>query len=280
MIGLYVDPADHVAALATARFADEAGFAFGATQDHPYVPDHLEIWTLLTAVATATTRLKVLTNVANLALRPPAMLAKAAATLDVISGGRVLLGVGAGSPAGDAPSYGAAVPSLGAMEEALQVLRLMREPGPVSFEGSHHTLRGARPGPVRDVPIWVGAHKPRTLALVGRYGDGWIAPASVYVPPAEVVARQHVIDEAALAAGRDPGAIHRTYNVVGVITPGGRGVEEDFRPVQGPPEFWVDVIGRYTSDLGFDSVVFAPFGADTVRQAELFAEKVLPAYLP
>lgn len=280
MIGLYIDPGDHVAALEAARFADEAGFAFAATQDHPYVPGHLEAWTLLTAMAAVTTRLKVLTNVANLALRPPAMLAKAAATLDVISGGRVLLGVGAGSPAGDAPSYGAAVPSVGALEEALQVLRLMREPGPVSFEGRHHRLAGAMPGPVRQVPIWVGAHRQRTLELVGRYGDGWVAPANIYVPPAQVAARQRIIDEAALEAGREPGAIHRAYNVVGVITPGGRGVEEDLRPVQGPPEFWVDAIGRYQADLGFDSVVFSPFGADVLQQAELFAEKVLPVYLP
>ncbi|GAB2495481.1 hypothetical protein GCM10027187_72910 [Streptosporangium sandarakinum] len=161
MIGLYVDPADHETAFAAARLADEGGFGFAAMQDHPYIPGHLEIWTLLTAVAARTTRLKVLTNVANLALRPPAMLAKAAATLDVISGGRVLLGVGAGSPAGDAPSYGAAAPGLGAFEEALQVLRLMREPGPVSFAGRHHRLEEAMPSPVREVPIWAGAHGPR-----------------------------------------------------------------------------------------------------------------------
>ncbi|MFB9709391.1 LLM class flavin-dependent oxidoreductase [Streptosporangium sandarakinum] len=276
VIGLYVDPADHETAFAAARLADEGGFGFAAMQDHPYIPGHLEIWTLLTAVAARTTRLKVLTNVANLALRPPAMLAKAAATLDVISGGRVLLGVGAGSPAGDAPSYGAAAPGLGAFEEALQVLRLMREPGPVNFAGRHHRLEEAMPGPVREVPIWVGAHGPRALALAGRYGDGWQAPANIYVPPSKVAERQRLIDAAAMAARRNPREIHRSYNVVGTITAGGRGSEEETRPVQGPPEFWVDMIGRYTTELGFDSVVFAPFGADVLSQAELFAERVLP----
>jgi alkanesulfonate monooxygenase SsuD/methylene tetrahydromethanopterin reductase-like flavin-dependent oxidoreductase (luciferase family) len=280
VIGLYIDSADHEEAFRLARFADEAGYAFASTQDHPYLQDNLEVWTLLTAIASRTTRLKVMPNVANLALRPPAMLAKAAATLDLISGGRVLLGVGAGSPAGDAPSYGAPLPSVAALEEALQVLRLMREPGPVSFAGVHHRLEGAMPGPIRRVPLWVGAFRPRTLALTGRYGDGWQSPANLYVPPSAVPERQRIIDEAAEAAGRDPREVRRCYNVVGVIRPGGRGSEEEARPVEGPPEFWVDAIGRYRDELGFDSVVFSPLGDDVRAQAELFAEKVLPSCLP
>ena len=191
LFGVFLPPlaqqADAV--LALARRADEAGLDMVSVQDHPYNPQFLDTWTLLTTIAAATSRVRVFPNVANLPLRPPAMLARAVATLDILSGGRAELGIGAGAfwdaieaMGGPRRSPGE---SVAALREAIGVIRALWTPGRgARLTGDHYSLHGAKPGPfpVHDIGIWVGSYKERMLRLTGELADGWL-PSSPYAPP-------------------------------------------------------------------------------------------------
>jgi alkanesulfonate monooxygenase SsuD/methylene tetrahydromethanopterin reductase-like flavin-dependent oxidoreductase (luciferase family) len=204
--------------LTVAVLADELGFDLVGVQDHPYQHRFLDTWTLLTAMAMRTTRVHVFPDVANLPLRPPAILAKAAATLDLLSGGRLELGLGAGGSFEAINAIGGPMLTRGesveALEEAIQVIRLMwsGERG-VRFEGKHYQLAGVHtgPAPAHPIGIWLGAYKPRMLSLVGRAADGWV-PSLGYVQPADLLEGNRRIDDAAGAAGRDPRSIRRILN--------------------------------------------------------------------
>lgn len=211
--------ADPARVLELALLADTAGLDLLAVPDHPYQPGALEAWTLLTAIGTGTSRIRVLPDVANLPLRPPAVLARAAATLDLLTGGRVELGLGAGgypdAIAGDGGTRHAPGESLDALREAVTVIRGLLTPGPpVTLDGTHHHLRNARPGPGHPHPIglWLGTVGPRALRLTGQLGDGWL-PSATRIPPHALPKANHIIDTAATAAGRDPSDIRRLYNI-------------------------------------------------------------------
>jgi alkanesulfonate monooxygenase SsuD/methylene tetrahydromethanopterin reductase-like flavin-dependent oxidoreductase (luciferase family) len=172
-----------------------------------------------------TERVRVFQDVGNLPLRPPAVFAKAAATLDVLSGGRFEAGLGGGGFLDAARAMGAPAltpgESLEALEEAVAILRASWSAAPgLRFEGRDYRLEGARPGPApaHPIEIWLGAAKPRALALTGRMADGWAAPLMNYMPPAAAVEAQALIDRAAREAGRDPGEIRRIYNMPGAFT--------------------------------------------------------------
>ncbi len=196
---------------------------------------------------------------ANLPLRPPAVLAKASASLDVISGGRFELGLGAGAfweavgaMGGPAHSPGEAVDALG---EAIDVIRLMwSDQRSVRFDGRHYRLSGVKPGPqpAHDLGIWLGVRGRRTLALVGRTADGWV-PSSPWAPPEKLPAFTAQIDDAAAAAGRDPAAIRRIYNMFGSIRERGT---DGF--LQGTVEQWTDELTMLAVEHGIDSFVFGP----------------------
>ena len=161
--------------------ADELGFDMIGVQDHPYQRRFLDTWTLLTAIAMGTKTVQVFPDVANLPLRPPAVLAKAAASLDLLSGGRLELGLGAGGAWEAIKAIGGPVrtpgESVAAVEEAIQVIRLMWSgERNVRFDGKFYHLAGVQTGPMPPHPIgiWLGAYKPRMLSLVGRAADGWV----------------------------------------------------------------------------------------------------------
>jgi alkanesulfonate monooxygenase SsuD/methylene tetrahydromethanopterin reductase-like flavin-dependent oxidoreductase (luciferase family) len=206
-------------ALDLAAQADELGFDLIGVQDHPYQRRFYDTWTLLAAIAVRTKRASVFPDVANLPLRPPAMLAKAAASLDLLSGGRVELGLGAGAFWEAIKAMGGPVRTPGesvkALKEAIQVIRLMwsGERG-IHFDGEFYQLSGAQSGPLPAHPIgiWLGAYKPRMLELVGRLADGWV-PSLGYLKPPDLAAASSRIDEAAAASGRNPSAIRRILNV-------------------------------------------------------------------
>jgi alkanesulfonate monooxygenase SsuD/methylene tetrahydromethanopterin reductase-like flavin-dependent oxidoreductase (luciferase family) len=216
--GVFITPEATERPLRLAALADELGFDIAGVQDHPYQRRFFDTMTLLTAMAMRTERMTLFSDVANMQLHPPALLAKEAATIDILSGGRFVLGLGAGgfSPAVHAyggPSWtpGQAV---SALDEAIQVIRLLwsGQHG-IKFEGRYHHLAGAHSGPLPAHPIgiWLGAYRPRMLSLVGRLADGWV-PSYGYVKEPELLEASGSIDEAARAAGRDPRAIRRVLN--------------------------------------------------------------------
>src|SRR5712691_7200485 len=204
--------------LELAILVDELRFDLIGVQDHPYQRRFLDTWTLLTAIAMRTKTVQVFPDVANLPLRPPAILAKSAASLDLLTGGRVELGLGAGAAWDAIKAIGGPVrtpgESVGAVEEAIQVIRLMWSgERNVRFDGKFYQLSGVQTGPtpLHPIGIWLGAYRPRMLALIGRAADGWV-PSLGYVQPADLLAGNRRIDEAAAAAGRDPRAIRRLLN--------------------------------------------------------------------
>jgi alkanesulfonate monooxygenase SsuD/methylene tetrahydromethanopterin reductase-like flavin-dependent oxidoreductase (luciferase family) len=267
------DPPDFAARVAKA--ADRAGLDLVGIQDHPYQRRFLDTWTLISALVPVTENVRFFPDVANLPLRPPAMLAKAAASLDVISGGRVEVGLGAGAfwdavagMGGPRRSPGEAVRS---MEEAIDVMRMVWSTDrSLRFDGEFYSLNGMRPGPppAHDVGIWVGAYGPRMLGLIGRKADGWV-PSLAYSPPDRLPEMHRRIDEGAAEAGRDPSKIKRVYNVSGTIGPEGEGL------LEGPPEKWVETLAGFVLDDGMDSFVYWP-GGDHERQTVLFATEVVP----
>jgi alkanesulfonate monooxygenase SsuD/methylene tetrahydromethanopterin reductase-like flavin-dependent oxidoreductase (luciferase family) len=268
------DPPDWAARVAVA--ADRAGLELFGIQDHPYQRRFLDTWTLISTLVPVTERIHFFPDVANLPLRPPAMLAKAAASLDVLSGGRVEMGLGAGSfwdaivaMGGPRRSAGEAVRSV---EEAIQAMRLVwSEQRSVRFDGEIYTLKGMKPGPhpVHEIGIWVGAGGPRMLRLIGRLADGWV-PSMSWAPPDRLPEMHERIDEAASKAGREQREIRRVYNVSGRIGQRGDG------PLDGPVSLWVEELTRFSIELGMDTFIYWP-SEDRERQVELFASEVAPA---
>src|SRR3954471_20360620 len=182
--------------------AAREGLALGGLHDHPYQRRFLDAWSLIAYLAARTERIRFFPDVANLPLRPPAMIAKAAASIDLLSGGRFELGLGAGAFWEGVGAMGGPVrsgpESVDALEEAIEVIRLMWSgERSVSFEGRHYRLDGLHPGPApaHAIGIWIGAYGPRMVRLVGRMADGWI-PSVPRLPLEDVPPRQRAIDEA------------------------------------------------------------------------------------
>jgi alkanesulfonate monooxygenase SsuD/methylene tetrahydromethanopterin reductase-like flavin-dependent oxidoreductase (luciferase family) len=268
------DPPDFAKRVSVA--ADGAGLDLVGIQDHPYQRRFLDTWTLISTLVPVTERIRFFPDVACLPLRPPAMLAKAAASLDVLSGGRVEMGLGAGffweaieAMGGPRRSPGEAVRSV---EEAIQVMRLVwSEERSVRFDGEIYTLKGLKPGPhpVHEIEIWVGARGPRMLDLIGRLADGWV-PSMGWATPDRLPEMHGRIDEGAARAGRDPDEIRRVYNISGIIGEEGEG------SLSGPASRWIEELSRFALKLGMDTFIYWP-AEDHVRQVELFASEVVPA---
>jgi alkanesulfonate monooxygenase SsuD/methylene tetrahydromethanopterin reductase-like flavin-dependent oxidoreductase (luciferase family) len=278
-LGFGVFPTPEVAkldeVLALARVADEEDLQFVGVQDHPYQRRFLDTWMLMATVLARTERVRVFPDVANLPLRPPAVLAKAAASLDVLSGGRFELGLGAGA-------FWQAVAAMGgprrspaeavdALVEAIEVIRLMwSDQRSVRFDGRFYRLAGVKPGPPppHRINIWLGVGGRRTLALVGRTADGWV-PSSGWATPDKLPDMHARIDEAAAGVGRNPAEIARIYNVWGAIDGEGGFLQGDVRR-------WVDELTDLAIEHGMDTFIYGPSG-DPVRQLQRFAAEVVPA---
>jgi len=218
--GVFVIPAtmNPTRALDVASIADEVGFDLIGVQDHPYQWRFFDTMTLLTAMAMRTHRITLFPDVASLPMRPPAVLAKAAASIDVLSGGRFELGLGAGGFWEAIKAMGGSVrtpgESVSAVEEAIQVTRRMWSgERNLKFDGRFYQLSGvnAGPKPAHDMGIWLGAYRPRMLGITGRLADGWV-PSLGYLKPEDLTTANERIDEAARAAGRDPKSIRRVLN--------------------------------------------------------------------
>lgn len=277
--GFFADPraSRYAGTVAQVRLADELGLDLVGLHDHPYLAEHLDMWTLLVDLAARTSRVRLFPDVANLPLRPSAMLGKAVASLDVMTGGRVDLGLGAGASweaiaavGGPRRSPGEAV---AALEDALQVLRATWS-GRLGARsgGAVHEVAGLHAGPFpgRRIEVWLGALGPRMLDLTGRLADGWL-PTSAYVPPPQLGPRNARIDDAALTAGRNTRDVRRLYNVSGRITDGtSTGVFD------GPADQWVEELVDLATTEGMDTFVLWARG-DVEQQLHRWAEQVVPA---
>jgi alkanesulfonate monooxygenase SsuD/methylene tetrahydromethanopterin reductase-like flavin-dependent oxidoreductase (luciferase family) len=263
-LGLFVNPAaaslDDTHAMVDA--AEGAGLDLIGIQDHPYQRRFLDTFALIGHLLARTERLTFFPAVANLPLRSPTMLSKQSASLDVLSGGRFELGLGAGAFFDRITTMGGPrltpKTSVDALEEAIPIIRAgWSGQESVSHHGEHYSFDGWEPGPppAHPIGIWLGAYKPRMLRITGALGDGWV-PSQSYLPPDQVPDAMKRVDDAAAAEGREPSAIRRVYNLIG---------DEPVTPEQ---------VADFVTELGFDSFIFSP--QDT-HEVERLAQEVLPA---
>jgi len=278
-LGAFVVPSaeDPEATVAEIIRAEALGLDLVGVQDHPYQRRFLDTFALLAFAAARTSRVRLFPDVANLPLRQPAVLAKAAASIDRLSGEGFELGLGAGAFWDAIAAMGgprrSGPESVDALVEAIGIIRRVwaAERG-ISVDGEHYRMQGAHAGPppAHDLGIWLGAYGPRMMRVVGRLANGWI-PSLPRLPLDQVLPKQDAIDEAARKAGRDPAAIRRVVNLNGVIADGGEGW------LRGPAEHWVEELVKLARDLRFSGFVAWFDAEDQLGQTERFATEVVPA---
>ncbi|TDD72440.1 LLM class flavin-dependent oxidoreductase [Jiangella aurantiaca] len=262
--------------VALAQLSEQLGFDVVTFQDHPYQPAFLDTWTLLTWVAAQTSRVRLSANVHSIPLRTPAVLARAAASLDLLSDGRAELGIGAGGfwDAIEAMGGRRLTPgeSVQALSEAIDVIRALWDVdarGGARVGGDFYRLDGAKrgPAPKHPIPLWIGALKPRMLRLIGEKGDGWL-PSLPYLEPGDLKRGNAIIDEAARETGRDPREIRRLLNI------GGRFGASRTGFLQGTSQDWVDDLLPLVVEDGIGTFIVM---GDDPRTMQQFAEEVIPA---
>jgi probable F420-dependent oxidoreductase len=212
-----------------------------------------EVWSVLCAVAETTQRVHLGTLVACTGFRNPALLAKMADTLDEISGGRVMLGLGAGWHEPEYEAFGYPFDHrVGRFEEALQIIVPLLRQGRVDFQGQYYQARacellprGPRPN---GLPIFIGAQGPRMLRLIARYADSF--DADYQTGPAPVLERFALLEKACREVGRDPATIGRMAATrVAFAGPGGPSSFQVGPPQDGVAQF--DLAGmRFPARLG------------------------------
>ena len=258
-----------------AQSAEELGYDFFGLPDHLH-SDYptLDPVTTLAWLAGKTSRIKLLSNVLALPYRPPPVLAKMAETLDRVSDGRFILGVGGGAFDHEFRAFGLAQRSgrekVSAQREAITIMREMWSGRAVEVQGVHFAVCGARitPPPTHAIPIWIGSYGPRALALAGAMADGWI-PSVGRIGVDRSLELLRTVRDAAVAAGREPEVITYACNVP-IGNQGGGGASERYAP-RGTAE----LIGQLTAlvDGGFTVFMFSPA---TVAEQQMLAQEVMP----
>jgi probable F420-dependent oxidoreductase len=266
--------------VAMARAAEAGGF------DSVWVGDHLlyrgdgrpergpwEAWTLLAGLAAATDRVALGPLVACAGFHPPAVLAKMAATVDEISGGRFVLGLGAGWNQAEFEAFG--IPfdrRVARFEEAWAIVRGLLDGERVTLEGRHHQVHDAvlRPAPPRRPPLMIGSSGPRVLSISLPHADAWNVWFDLYGnTPDGFAARSAEVDRAAEAVGRDPAAIRRSACALVVLdrAAGERPVPPGVTPIEGGPDRLAAAL-RELGEAGADEVILvaSPIAERTVRQ--------------
>lgn len=270
------DPPQRPVELAVA--ADQSGLDLVTFQDHPYQARFHDTWTLMSYVASKTSQITIAGNVLNLPLRQPAVLARGAATLDLLSHGRFEMALGAGGFWDPIAAMGGPRRTPGqarqALSEAIQIMQQVwatDEPGPVRVAGDHYQVVGAKrgPTPAHKISIWVGGYKPKMLELIGRSADGWL-PSLSYLPggPSDLTTLNRQIDDAAAAAGRQPNSIRRILNVGGHFSSQRHGF------LDGPADAWAQDLAELANDYDISGFIFPVDDELTIAR---IAAEVAPA---
>jgi alkanesulfonate monooxygenase SsuD/methylene tetrahydromethanopterin reductase-like flavin-dependent oxidoreductase (luciferase family) len=265
--------------------ADRDGLDLFTFADHPYFGEKLEAYALLSYLLGQTEQISGMVTVTNLPSRPAPVLARTITSLSALSGGRVLLGIGAGAIWDLITKLG--VPRLDggaavrAMAEAITLIRALSGGGdPVTFDGEFYHVTELDPAQAPAPPILTGSVGPKSLAVTGRLADGWIPPmASDWRSPLDRESRPR-IDEAAAAAGRDPAEVITVYNFGGRITPEPLATTrgEDGRWIGGSVDQWIDVLTGAVREHGASGFLYR--STDDTPQAEAlarWARDIVPA---
>lgn len=289
-LSLALSHAFHHHLIAQAREAEAFGFDLVTVHpDHPGATAQfgedasLETWTALSWIAAQTTTIQVAPCILALPYRHPALIAKMAETFDRLSGGRLILALGAGGVDQNSEAFGLARRSasekIEALEEAIDIIQGLWSQSQFSFQGKHFTVHEAtlEPKPVRRIPIWLGGHGKRLLDLVGRKADGWLPTLHFLVQvlgrePEHLFAMRASVRQAALAAGRDPETITSACNVAVLVS---ERAEKRQGQIVGGPLAIVEQLQAFL-DQGFTFLNFWTSG-DESRQWERLAQEIIPA---
>jgi alkanesulfonate monooxygenase SsuD/methylene tetrahydromethanopterin reductase-like flavin-dependent oxidoreductase (luciferase family) len=265
--------------------ADQAGLDHFSVSDHPYIGRMLDAYSLVGVALGRTERISGLVNVSNLPTRPAPMLARAVTSLSALTGGRVVLGLGAGGSWDDITRLGfprlTGAEAVRAFEEAFPLIRSLAGGGaPVSFDGEFHRLDRVDPAPVSAPPIWTGSVGAKSLAVTGRQADGWIPGHAADWLSSRFRESRPIIDEAARAVGRDPRAVATIYNLPGRITatPQPTTRDRDGRWLGGSVGQWVEELTSAVVEHGAGG--FTYFATDDLpieRSSALWAQEIAPA---
>ena len=287
------------------RLADSSGFSWVSVWDHfydvPYVDGGSPVFetvAIMTALAAETENVRVGCLVASAGFRSPAVLAKAATTVDHVSGGRATLGLGAGWYAKEYEAFGYDFPGpkqrLDMLEESVQIVQGLLTQSRTTFEGAHYQVRDAQfnPKPVQaKLPVWIGgAGERRTIPMAARYADGWNV---AYISAEALAHKSAVLDQSCERIGRDPAELERSINVGFYINADAgeaeRSRDEFYRVwssmppgrdagmLFGTPDQVIEQIGRYV-DTGVDLINIALRPPYDWEALQAFIEDVLPAF--
>ena len=281
--------------LATARHAESTGWDGLWVADHfmgnvpgplPAEVPTLEAGSLVAALAAAVDRVRIGTLVYGNTYRHPAVLANMAATVDHVSGGRFVLGIGTGWQVNEHEQYGIELPPVGErvdrFAEAIQVVRSLLHEPTTTFHGDHYRLTDAlcEPKPVQErLPILVGARGDRMLGIVARHADEW----NTWGLPDHIAERSAALDRACEAAGRDPGEIARSAQALVMFTDDDAEADRLAAAVPRPllvgsPERMREVVAGYVEG-GLDELIVPDFtfgpGAQKVDALDRFRTEVV-----
>lgn len=281
------------------RHAEATGWDGVYVADHfmadaggPFPPDtpNLEAAAVVAGLAAATERVRLATLVFGITYRHPAVLAKWAASTDHISGGRLLLGLGAGWQENEHQQYGIGLGPPGErvdrFEEALRVIRGLLDEATTTVAGKHYTVTGAIawPKPVQErLPILIGAKGPRMLGVVARFADEW----NMWSSPAELAERRSVLDQKCAAIDRDPAEIlTSTQALVFVLDDDAKAEDLEAamgeRPcVAGTPARIAERVAQWR-DVGVDELIIPDFtlgtGSQRADALDAIIERVAPDF--
>ncbi|HEY6493740.1 MAG TPA: LLM class flavin-dependent oxidoreductase [Trebonia sp.] len=265
------------------RTAEDAGW-FGVWLADHYMPntgdaapargDVYECWALLPALAAVTRRVRVGTLVSPTSVHHPALLAKRASAIDQLSGGRMVLGLGAGWQVNEHHAYGIELEPPGKrvsrFEEAIQIVRSMLSQDSTTFHGACYDITDAPcdPKPVQSpLPLLVGTKSPRMLRITARYANEW----NTWGTPEEAAVNRAALIETCDKVGRDPATVWTSANALVAL---GEGTPPPGRAaLAGSAQQLVDQFGRY-AELGFDEFIMPDwnFGTDKSERGDKLAE--------
>ncbi|GAB3974735.1 LLM class flavin-dependent oxidoreductase [Actinoallomurus acanthiterrae] len=272
--------------LRMAEQADRDGLDIFSLSDHPYIGGRLDAYASIGFVLGRTRRLAAFANVTNLPTRPAPMLARTVTSLSALSGGRIVLGMGAGGLWDRIADMG--VPRLSpadavdAFEEAITLVKTLSGGGPpVTYQGRHYQVNQIEPAPVAAPPVWTGSVGRKSLAATGRVADGWLPGHAADWLSERYRTSRPIIDEAAAAIGRDPREIRTVFNFPGRITdrplPATR--DRDGRWIGGSAGQWVEELTGAVLEHGASGfMLFSPEGGtpDLVSFGR-WAKEIVPA---
>jgi alkanesulfonate monooxygenase SsuD/methylene tetrahydromethanopterin reductase-like flavin-dependent oxidoreductase (luciferase family) len=272
--------------LRMARQADRDGLDLFSLSDHPYIGERVDAYAAVGFILGRTQHISGFANVTNLPTRPAPVLARAVTSLSALSGGRIVLGLGAGGLWDRIGDMGAPRLSPGdavdAFEEAIVLVKMLSGGGPpVTYEGRHYQVSRIDPAPVDAPAVWTGSVGPKSLAATGRVADGWIPGHAADWLSSRYRASRPLIDEAAMAIGRDPSEVRTIFNFPGRITdrPLAATRDRDGRWIGGSPAQWADELtGAVLNHGAAGFMLFSPRGGTAdIESLVLWAREIVPA---